>query len=174
MSVEDVINEFNQSEQKDTAIRNLARKYNVTQYQIIELLRKYHVDKIPKILSRSEALEISDVKKKRDKDIIEFEKNVQTSVSINKRFEEMEWMFRWERQEQVFDLIEEYGSMTVKELSDVLLIEIKSSDKLLRHYNKNGYLTRSKNLSKKFSYELSDKGINQLNGFLRNGLYLNY
>ena len=83
-------------------------------------------------------------------------------------------MLRWRRQKQVFDILEDYDSITVKELSDALGIDLQLSDNLLRHYNKNGYLTRKKNLYDKFTYELSDKGINQLNGFLRNELYLNY
>jgi hypothetical protein len=88
MSVEDVINEFNQSEQKVTAIRNLAQKYNVTQYQIIELLRKFNVDNIPTILSRSEALDFDKVKAK---NTVKLDESVYTRVSINKRFDEMEW-----------------------------------------------------------------------------------
>jgi len=85
-------------------------------------------------------------------------------------------MLRWERQKEVFELLDYNGSMTVRELSDELDIEINHADFLLRHYNKNGYLTRYKDVSNdnRYAYQLSEKGSNQLKDFLENNEYLNY
>lgn len=81
---------------------------------------------------------------------------------------------RWERMKEVFKIIENNGNITVRELSDILDIDIQLSDNLLRHYNRNGYLTRQKNFLDKYVYSLSDKGINQLRNFLESGKYLRY
>lgn len=81
---------------------------------------------------------------------------------------------RWERMKEVFSLIERNDNITVRELSDMLDIEIQLSDNLLRHYNRNGYLTRQKNFLDKYVYSLSDKGIKQLRNFLESGEYLGY
>ena len=83
-------------------------------------------------------------------------------------------MERWERMYQVFELLDYNDNMTVKKLSDELDIDVKLADFLLRHYNKNGYLTRKKDFTFKYTYRLSDKGKNQLDNFLRNNEYLNY
>ena len=67
-------------------------------------------------------------------------------------------------------------SMTVRELSDDLDIDIQLADNLFRHYNKNGYLTRYKDgyNENRYTYQLSEKGLNHLRGFLESGKYLEY
>lgn len=87
-------------------------------------------------------------------------------------------MNRWERMYQIFELLEG-NQLTVRELTDILEVKEKAItlnfiDSMLRHYRKNGYLTRKKVFSDKFSYQLSQKGLDQLNDFLRNGEYLEY
>lgn len=76
---------------------------------------------------------------------------------------------------EVFELLDYNDNMTVRELSDELDIDIQLADNLLRHYNKNGYLTRYKNVSNdnKYTYQLSEKGLRQLTDFLNSGAYLN-
>ena len=85
-------------------------------------------------------------------------------------------MNRWERMYQIFELLE--GSqLTVRELTDMIkerAITLNFIDSMLRHYRKNGYLTRKKNIFNIYSYSLSERGIDQLNDFLRNGEYLQY
>ena len=76
---------------------------------------------------------------------------------------------------EVFELLEG-NSLTVREVSDDLDIDLQLADSLLRHYNKNGYLTRYKDEYNdyKYTYQLSEKGLNQLKGFLESGKYLEY
>lgn len=86
-------------------------------------------------------------------------------------------MERWERMFGIFELLEG-NDFTVRELTDVLEIKERTItlnlvDFLLRHYNKNGYLSRSKNLFNLYSYELSEKGEKQLE-WLRKGEQYNY
>lgn len=86
-------------------------------------------------------------------------------------------MERWERMLEIFGLLEGNG-LTVRELTDILerkegTITLNLIDSLLRHYNKNGYLNRTKNFFKIYSYSLSEKGENQLE-WLRKGEHLNY
>lgn len=83
-------------------------------------------------------------------------------------------MLRWTRMKEVFELLDNGNSLTVRELSDTLDIDLQLADNLLRHYKRNGYLTRFKNFSDKYSYQLSDKGIEQLENFLKNEEYVNY
>jgi len=86
-------------------------------------------------------------------------------------------MFRWERMYQIFEIMER-DEFTVRELFDTLKMDNKNVtinlvDFLLRHYNKNGYLSRSKNLFNIYSYSLSEKGIEQLE-WLKDGCQLEY
>ena len=81
---------------------------------------------------------------------------------------------RWERMKEVFEVLDYNDTMTVRELTDGLDIELQLADNLLRHYNKNGYLTRNKNFLDKYSYQLSEKGLNQLRDFFESGKYLEY
>ncbi|MBA7539966.1 hypothetical protein ES705_32255 [subsurface metagenome] len=85
-------------------------------------------------------------------------------------------MERWERMKEVFELLDNGNSLTVRELSDTLDIDLQLADNLLRHYNKNGYLTRYKDVSNdnKYTYQLSEKGCKQLKDFLENNEYLDY
>lgn len=84
-------------------------------------------------------------------------------------------MLRWERMKIVFELLEG-DSLTVRKVSDDLDIVVKLADFLLRHYNKNGYLTRYKDgyNENRYTYQLSEKGLNQLRFFLEGGKYLEY
>ena len=85
-------------------------------------------------------------------------------------------MDRWERMYQIFELLEG-NQLTVRELTDMIkekTITLNFIDSMLRHYRHNGYLTRKKNIFNLYSYELSQKGINQLKYFLQNGEYLEY
>lgn len=75
---------------------------------------------------------------------------------------------------EVFELLDNGNSLTVRELSDTLDINLQLADNLLRHYNKHGYLIRFKNFFDKYTYQLSDKGIDQLENFLQNKEYTNY
>jgi len=89
MSVEQLIRDYESSEQKDTAIRNLAQKYNISQKEIIDLLKKYNIE-IPRILNRAEALGFDDFANEVYKDI-ELDKEVYTAVSIGRQFSDMGW-----------------------------------------------------------------------------------
>lgn len=82
-------------------------------------------------------------------------------------------MERWVRQKQVFEILEN-RNLTVKQLSDLLDIDLQLADNLLRHYRRHGYLTRKKDLYDKFSYQLSRKGLEHLKDFLQSGEYLEY
>jgi len=77
---------------------------------------------------------------------------------------------------EVFEVLDYNDNMTVRELSDELDIDLYLANNLLRHYNKNGYLTRYKDVSNenKYTYRLSEKGLNHLRGFLESGKYLEY
>jgi len=86
-------------------------------------------------------------------------------------------MERWERMFEIFELLDG-NDFTVRELFDILEVNEKTItlnlvDFLLRHYNKNGYLTRSKNLFNVYCYSLSRKGKEQLI-WMRNGCQLEY
>lgn len=86
-------------------------------------------------------------------------------------------MERWERMLEIFELLEG-NALTVRELTDILevnegTITLNLVDFLLRHYNKNGYLSRYKNPFKVYSYSLSEKGEEQLK-WLRKGNFLSY
>lgn len=85
-------------------------------------------------------------------------------------------MLRWTRMKEVFELLDYNDNMTVRELSDELDIDLQLSDNLLRHYKRNGYLTRYKDVSNdnKYTYQLSEKGLNHLRDFLESGKYLEY
>jgi len=85
-------------------------------------------------------------------------------------------MLRWTRMKEVFEVLDYNDNMTVRELSDELDIDLYLANNLLRHYNKNGYLTRYKDVSNenKYTYRLSEKGLNHLRGFLESGKYLEY
>ena len=85
-------------------------------------------------------------------------------------------MLRWERQKEVFELLDYNNNITVRELSDELDIDVNHADFLLRHYNKNGYLTRYKDKynENRYTYQLTEKGENQLRDFLESGEYLEY
>ena len=82
---------------------------------------------------------------------------------------------RWERMREVFELLEG-NSLTIREVSDDLDIDLQLADNLLRHYNRNGYLTRYKDEynDNRYTYQLSEKGLNQLKVFLESGKYLEY
>lgn len=78
---------------------------------------------------------------------------------------------RWERQKEVLLLLND-NWFSVKDLSDYLEISIIHADCLLRHYHKNHQLRRKK-IDGKFSYILTEYGLNHLK-WLEDGGHLEY
>ncbi len=86
MSVEELIREYERTDRKDIAIRNLSSKYNISEREVIGTLEKYNI-KIPKTaLSRVDAIDLDNLVNEVSKDI-ELDKEVYTSVRL--------YQFRW-------------------------------------------------------------------------------
>ena len=83
---------------------------------------------------------------------------------------------RWERMLEVFEIIKDNKSISVGELAEILEIDVSLANSLLRHYHKNKYLKRDPDPENnyRYSYSLTEKGIEQYKNFLQNEQYKLY
>lgn len=89
MSVKELIREYQQTEKKDIAIKNLASKYGISERRVIEILENYNID-APSILNRAEILDF-DTHINKALDDIELEKDVFPAVSVVRQLSDMGW-----------------------------------------------------------------------------------
>lgn len=89
---------------------------------------------------------------------------------------------RWERMNEIFEVL--YEAETPLSLSEILETLEENDDNvnihlistLLKHYFDNGYLKRERDPENhyRYSYNLTKKGIEQNENFLKNGDYKMY
>ena len=90
MSVEELVQAFEHSNKKVNDIRELATRFNITEREVIDTLKKFNI-KTPRIVSRGEVIELSENEMKEKKTKIELDDDIAPVVSIIKKFEEMGW-----------------------------------------------------------------------------------
>jgi hypothetical protein len=90
MSVEELVQAYEHSSKKANDIRVLAERFNISEREVIYTLQQFNI-KTPKIVSRGEAIEISDDNIKKVKNKIELDDDIAPAVSIIRKFEDMGW-----------------------------------------------------------------------------------
>lgn len=92
MSVEELIQAFEHSNKRANDIRGLANRFNISEREVIDTLNKFNI-KTPKIIGRSDAIDIGDeeIKEIKTKIELELDDDIAPAVSIIRKFEDMGW-----------------------------------------------------------------------------------
>lgn len=90
MSVEELVQAFEHSGKKANDIRDLSSRFNISEREVIDTLNKFNIE-TPKIVSRSDAIDIGESERKRLENELELEldDDINPAISIIRKFEDM-------------------------------------------------------------------------------------
>lgn len=91
MSVEELVQAFEHSNKKANDIRVLSKRFNITEREVIDVLKSYSIKNIPRIIGRGEVIDYKDNEIKKMKTKIELDDDVTPAISIIRKFEDMGW-----------------------------------------------------------------------------------